>query len=337
MKIKIEIPYWKSHYNMLLYAALYHCEKHDFGFEVALNPVIKENGAVFQVNGQQFFFDYSDDRLFLTDPKNYDLYFKRSLLPEDFNANVYPLNFQANYTYKALKMLWKFDLSDLRNKKNRIELTRALDFFNVFTNLSHDAADVRKLPARPTDNGGRIIFQTRLWNPDNNEDAAEKERRNLQNEFRINACRIIRKHFSNVSVGIYPEKFSEKMAPDLLLDLKQTSKKAYFDALRNSDIGIADEGLKDTPGWKVSEYLMFGKALISTPFHVVIENFEHDKNYLELSGRSSFTELPDKIDYLLSDKRYLQMGQQNLLWSNEFLHPMNYIARILQIAQNHKP
>lgn len=336
MKIKIEIPYWQSHYNMLLYATLFYCERHDLDFKVSINPAIRGNSAVVEVNGKQCYFDYSDDRLFASNPADYDLYFKRSLMPDDYKGNVYPLNFQANYTYKPQKMIAKFALADLCDKKSRVELARAADFFNLFTNLSHTAADIRKLPT-PTDNGGRVIFQTRLWNPDSNEDAAEKERRNLQNEFRMNACRLIRKHFPSASVGIYPEKFSEKMAPDLLLDLKQTTKQAYFNALRKSDIGIADEGLKDTPGWKVSEYLMFGKALISTPFHVVIENFEQQKNYLELSGRSSFTELPDQIEYLLADNKYLQMGQQNLLWSNEYLHPMNYLPRILKTIENHKP
>ncbi len=246
--------------------------------------------------------------------------------------NIYPLNFQANYSYKSLWLLSKFKIKDLVNKVNRIEIIRSLDYFNVFTNSSHNAMDVRKLTKKLNDNNGNIIFYTRLWNPDNHIDSDEKERRRLQNEFRIESCRLVKNNFDKASVGLFPDALSAKLAPDLLLDVKKTSLKQYFGMLRQADIGIADDGLKDTAGWKIGEYLLFGKAVITTPLNIAIENFEEHVNYEKLSSRSSFMELPEKIEYLLDGKKYLEMGNNNLKWSGEYLHPKNYIKRILAVT-----
>jgi hypothetical protein len=67
------------------------------------------------------------------------------------------------------------------------------------------------------------------------------------------------------------------------------------------NIGIADDGLKDTPGWKIGEYLLYGKAIITTPLNISLDNFKESVNYELLSTRSSFLELPDKIESLLKD------------------------------------
>ena len=253
-------------------------------------------------------------------------------MTNDVCQNVYPLNFQANYSYKSLSLLTKFGIKQLVNKTNRIEIIRALDYFNIATNLSHNAMNVNKLPNVINDHNGKIIFHSRLWNPDNHKDSDEKERRRLQNEFRIEACRMVKNNFENTSVGLFPDLLSSKLAPDLLLNVKKTSIKNYFDSLRQCDIGIADDGLKDTPGWKIGEYLLFGKSVITTPLNIALDNFKEHTNYEKLSTRSSYLELPEKIESLVKDKNYLEMGENNLKWSNEYLHPKNYIKRILSIV-----
>jgi glycosyltransferase involved in cell wall biosynthesis len=76
---------------------------------------------------------------------------------------------------------------------------------------------------------------------------------------------------------------------------------------------------------------LFGKAVISTPLNIAVDDFFDEKNYLKLTDRSSYQELPDKIELLLKDKRYLEMGENNLKWSKEYIHPKNYIHRILSV------
>lgn len=333
--MRLDIHHWTPHHNMIIFSCLYYCEENNIEFNIRINTNISWNGVALYFKNETYYFDYSDDTLFLEDPTKVNYYFKRSLKSENFNRNVYPLNLQVNYSYKSLKLLSKFDIKDLNNKANRIEIIRALDYFNTFTNSSHNAMDIRKLPKAIKDNKGRVVFYTRLWNPDNHIDRDEKERRRLQNEFRIESCRIIKKNFENAHVGLFPDTLSSKLAPDLLLDIKNTSLKQYYKILKQSDIGIADDGLKDTPGWKIGEYLLLGKAVVTTPINIVMDNFVENINYEKLSTRSSFEELPDKISYLLEGKKYLEMGNSNLKWSNDFLHPKNYIKRILSVTSNY--
>ncbi len=327
-KIKLELSCWTSHHNMLIYSLLFYCNENNKDLDVVFNRKLAVVGAVLYVNNKKLFFDYSDDIAFIDNPKQYDFYFKRSLVFKDYYKNVYPLNFQVNFSFKALNILTKFKFKDLLSTRNRIEVIRAMDCFDLFTNLSHNAMDIRAFPKSVTDNNGKVIFHTRLWNPNNHSDFEEKKRRENQNEFRIEACRIIKKNFKNVSVGLFQDELSVKIASDVLLDIKKTSKKEYFKSLRNADIGIADDGLKDTPGWKIGEYLLFGKAIITTPLKVVLDNFE------KVNNRNAYLELPEKIEYLLEGKRYLKVGENNLKWSSTYLHPKNYINRIFYIIEN---
>jgi len=330
--MRLEIHHWSPHLNMIVFSLVYYCEINNFEFDIQTNYKISWNAAILHLNNETYYFDYSDDTIFIDDPEKYNYYLKRSLKIKDVNRNVYPLNLQVNYSYKSLKILNKFSFKELINKANRIEIIRALDYFNAFTNSSHNAMDIRFLPESVNDNNGNVVFYTRLWNPDNHIDVEEKERRSLQNEFRIESCRIIKKNFKDAKVGLFPDALSSKLAPDLLLDKKSTSIKQYYNILKKCNIGIADDGLKDTPGWKIGEYLLFGKAVITTPLNIRLDGFNENINFLKLTSRSSYEELPSKIEELLKNKKYLEMANNNLKWSREYLHPVNYISRILSIV-----
>ncbi|PWA09952.1 hypothetical protein [Flavobacterium laiguense] len=329
--MRLEISSWTHHLNQLIYSYFYYCEKEDLELKIIFNNKVAFNGAVLFLEGKEIFFDYSDDSRFIDFPENFDYYFKRSLLVTNIIKNVYPLNFNVPMAYKSVSLTLKLSRDLLLYKPNRTEVIRALDRFSIFTNSSHSVLDIRHYPKKNEDTGGNVIFHTRLWDPNNHPDADEKERRRLQNDFRINACRIIKKNFTNSSVGLFSDDLSRNMAPDILLSCKDSNKKIYFDKLKNYNIGIADDGLKDTPGWKIGEYLLFGKSVITTPLSISLENFKENINYGKLSTRSAFSELPDKIEYLLKDKKYLEVGNNNLEWSNEYLHPKNYIKRVLSI------
>lgn len=331
--MKLEIPHWIYDSNQLIYSFFYYCLKEDIKIDIEINKSIHYNGAVIYYNNNKLFFDYSDDSKLIDEPCLYDYYFKRSLLAKDRKNNVYPLNFHLALSYKPLYLLTKLNPKFFFDRSNRIEVIRALDKFGLITNHSHTIFDVKRFPSSVRDFGGKIIFHTRLWNPDNHSDSDEKERRVLQNEFRINACRILNKNFNNASVGLFPDKLSLKMAPDIVLDLEGTYKNNYFKKLKNYDIGIADDGLKDTPGWKIGEYLLFGKALITTPLNICLDNFNENENFLKLSSRTAYEELPIKIEELLKEKKYLEMATNNLKWSKEYIHPFNYIKRILSIVE----
>ncbi|KAF2510821.1 hypothetical protein EYY60_09945 [Flavobacterium zhairuonense] len=332
--MKLELSVWTHHLNHIIYAYFYFCKEEKIKVDIIWNKNVKHTGAILYVNQKTAFFDYQDDPDFIDVPEKYDCYFKRSLRAGDRNKNVYPLNFNVPMTYKAYWLLMNLKSDFLLNRSNRTEVTRALDKFALFTNSSHSVLDIRRYPIKTNDNGGKIIFHTRLWNPDNNENKEEKERRRYQNEFRINACRLLKKTYKNASAGLLADNLSRVLAPDLLLDPKHSDKKNYLQTLHNYDICIADDGLKNTPGWKIGEYLLYGKAVVTTPLNVEIDDFNEYTNYEKLSTRNSYLELPEKIDNLLEEKKYLVMGENNLLWSDIYLHPKNYIKRILLVIEN---
>jgi hypothetical protein len=334
--MQLEISTWTHHLNQLIYSYFYFCQKENLEIKIVYNKSIAFNGAALFVGMESVFFDYSDDTAFIDWPGNFSYYFKRSLLKKDNVKNIYPLHFNVPMAYKCHSLLMNLKSDLLFDKSSRLEVFKAFDKYALFTKSSHGVLDIRRYPKEVHDTGGNVIFHTRLWNPDNHADLEEKERRRLQNQFRINACRIIKKKFTNSSVGLLSDALSNKLAPDLLLDSRNSKKNNYLNTLCNFNIGIADDGLKDTPGWKIGEYLLFGKAVITTPLNISCESFKEHINYEKLASRSSYIELPDKIEYLLKNKCYLEMGNENMKWSYEYLHPKNYIKRILSIIDDRK-
>ena len=332
----LELSTWTHHLNQLLYSYFYFCKEEKKEVKFCLNKEVKHNGAILNVNELVVFFDYSDDSKFLALPENYNYYFKRSLKVIDKRDNVYPLNFNVPLTYKCHSLLFKLKKDFITYKPNKVEIIRAIDSFGLFTNSSHGMLDIRKYPRQIKDFGGNVIYHTRLWNPDNHLDEEEKERRQIQNEFRINACRIIKKNFKDVSVGLFSDDLSKKMAPDILLENSNSRKKDYLRKLKGFNIGLADDGLKDNPGWKIGEYTLYGMAVVTTPLNICLDEFKEGINYQKLSLRSSYEELPNKIENLLKDKNYLEVGKNNLVWSDYYLHPKNYIKRILSILACNK-
>lgn len=331
LKIKLELSTWTHHLTHLLYSYFYYCKKNKLDFDILYNNDILYNAAVLTINNKTIFFDYSDDTKFIDNPASYDFYFKRSLLEEDKINNIFPLNFNVPMSYKSYSLLLKLQKDFLFSKSNRKEVLRSLDVFGVFANSSHSVIDIRNYPDEVVDNGGGIIYYTRLWNPNNHPDEEEKERRRVQNEFRINACRILKKEYKNASVGLFGDDLSNNLAPDLILPSNFSNKKKYLAKLSKISIGIADDGLKNTPGWKIGEYLLYGKAVITTPMNVALDDFKEGVNYEKLTSRSAYEELPSKIEYLIKDKRYLEMSKANKEWSNDFIHPQNYLKRIFNL------
>lgn len=332
--MRLEIPCWTTHHNQLLYSFYIYSESKSLDFDIVLNTKIPINGAILLIKGKRVFFDYSDDKVLIDSPTHYDFYFKRSLDFEEKknNFNVFPLNFHVNLSKSPLKLMSKMDLGTLKHKGSLVELIRAIDIFGWFTNDSHYSINIGNFKRR-TNSAGKVIFMTRLWDPARNDDPEEKERRRIQNDFRINACRIIKKEFPNSIVGVFPEDYSIQLAADILLDFESTKKKNYLELLAQADIAVADDGLKDTPGWKIGEYIMCGKAIITTPINVMIEDFHENINFLSTLERNNHLILPDLINNLQKDNRYEEMQNNNIKWYEKYLKPESYVSNILSIIE----
>ncbi|MEH6659113.1 hypothetical protein [Leeuwenhoekiella marinoflava] len=327
--LKVKIRFWTAHHNMFLYALFYYCSQRKQRFDIEYSNTIPYNCIALFWGDKAYVFDYADTPEVLLEPSPFNQYFKRSYLKqEDYHPKIKPLGLQVNYSYKPLRFIRNLEKHQLLDKRNRIEFLRAIDYFQV-SNLSHHSMDIRNYPTHLSLDNKRVIFFTRLWNPNNHISVDEKIRRERQNHFRINACRVLKKNFKNSFIGIYPDDYSSSLCPELLLDKKQISKRNYFKSLSNSTIGIADDGLKDTPGWKLGEYCLFGKAIITTPINVEVKGFKVNQNYLELSDRTSFDEIPEKVHLLLEDSNLDKFAQNNKRWAEDHLHPASYLVNLI--------
>jgi hypothetical protein len=331
-QIEIEIPYWSGLYNHLIYSFFYYSERNGFDLRIVKNSEVYLGLAILNYKGKKALMDYSDDTDHFNDRFKCDYYFKRSLKKSDFSLGVIPLNLQIQFSYKPLKFLSKIENEILFDKRSRGELIRALDIFETLTNDSHHSKtvkrfdDCRVLPKQ----AGRVIFMTRLWDPNRHTDEAEKERREAQNDFRIGACRIIKKEFPDSIVGVFPDSYSKNIAADVLIDASLASKRTYLKLAGGCDIGIADDGLRDTPGWKIGEYTKLSMAIISTPIRVVVDDFLEGRNYLSTSDRNNYLDLPSLIQELLNGCRYLEMQKANQEWYSSHLEPVRYVENILK-------
>lgn len=329
--MKLKIPFLTPHYNQILYSTLMYCEHNNTNITIIQDDTLPENGCVLEFNGCKVFLDYSDDSKFLSNNLDSDFYFKRSLNFNDKIGNIYPLNFQIDFTYKPLALLKKLPRSILFDRRSKVEVIRALDYFSLVTNDSHQSKNLDNflIPRNRNTKSGKVIFMTRLWDPARNSDPLEKARRIAQNNFRINACRIIKKEFPDSIVGLYPDYYAKDIAKDVLLDFQQTKKSNYLKFLGECDIAIADDGLKDTPGWKIGEYIMSHKAIISTPINIFKENFHEGKNYLSTKSRDNFKILPELINQLIQNENYKIFQNENKKWYQENMEPIKYLEKIL--------
>ncbi len=327
--IKLEISYWTHHINQLIYSYFYFCQKNDIKFKLVYNSEVRYNGAILHYLEKKAFLDYEDDPKSIVNPHHYDLYFKRSLSPLMAAPNAVPLNFNIPLSYKPFKFLWYLDRKIMFKPQNRRELYRALDFFNLKIDSAHSVFDIRNFDNRIIDNNGKVIYYTRLWNPNNGKDDEEEQRRINQNYFRINACRQIKKYFAYSSVGLFPDEYAIDQAPDLVLDFNQCKKPNYLKTLRQYDIGVVDDGLKDAPGWKIGEYLLNSMAIISTPINIKLNNFKEGVNYLATNSRTDFESVPQLINNMILDKRYIDVAHENQSWASKYLFFDNYFKNIL--------
>ncbi len=330
MKFEVYILHWTAHLNQLLYSLTAYARKNKIKLEIKQTNDAPYEGAIIYFNGQSYFIDYSDAPHLLPDHVKYDWYFKRSLLKEDASERILPLNFHVNFSLNPLHLISRMSKEVLKKQTSRIEFYSALDVFSLVLDGSHRAKHLNSFKTPLEDHNGKIIFLTRLWNPDNTIEAEEKKRRDTQNEFRINAVELINKNFKNAIAGLERGKYAQKVANSLTLDPKITKRSNYMRLLKNSDIGVADDGLFDTPGWKIGEYVLSGKAIISTPIRTLIKDFEDDQNYLGLSARNAYDEVPAKIENLLANKKYMQLKQNNRQWYENYMEPIQYIKNIFE-------
>lgn len=249
-----------------------------------------------------------------------DFYIKRMLLKKDFEQknklipyglnypvffeNEYMQNLVYNRNYFKYGIRYNKTISRLFNIKNSISTSHLRDFKAQSTEKS------------------KIIFRTRLWNPDNNSIIWKKKERVKMNQERIEINIVMRDKFGDLfEGGIEDDEFSKGQCGDLLLSPKDYHKKNYLKLLKNAAIGIVNPGLEDSIGWKFGEYVAHGVVVLTTPVeHYMFRgNFKEGENYLSYS---SISDLLKKTELLYQDDIYLQeIVNRNIQYYKYWLEP----------------
>lgn len=282
------------------------------------------------INGKKIVFDLADGYCYdnIKQIEEYfsdaDVIFKRSFsenknkqFDDEIAKKIKPYGFNYFVTYKN-NPITKRNFS-VNNMLKTLKLTNSYvkDF---------------EAPVLKNNNNPKILFLTRLWNP-NGEDIKGnnelKEERMYINEVRSETVKLLKNEFGKSFFGgIYADDFSMKYCPELLVDKSVSLKRIYLNRMKNSDICVNTMGLHGSIGWKTAEYIASARAVVSEKFmYETTGDFEENKNYLSFSTPQQCVE---KVDFLMknSDVR-MEMSRQNKKYYEEYLRPDSQVKRAL--------
>lgn len=279
----------------------------------------------------------SDDAL-----NNCDFYHKRSFAKEgygnDLSHRILPfgLNYQVQseslidfilrpsydfiyYPYNPLigtgksqsKEILKYGRDYLfQNSKNK----QILRYFE----LEHPPKDVPD---------GPILFQCRLWNPKDFPQSARPEIERL-NLVRIELIELLSSTFGNRFLGgLQPSDYSNRVAPHLVVQ-RPTNRRAYLELVKSASIVITTNGISDSIGWKMGEFVAASKPIVCEPLrHRVTGNFRSGTHYLEYTSAKDCVALCEYLIENPSEQTNLSKNCQN--YYKEYLNPASIVFNAL--------
>lgn len=258
--------------------------------------------------------------------KQCDYYFKRSykletnqqLFPDDVQK-IYPLGFNY-YIYSQIadnKPLWK-------------KIIRKL-----FFQKTEDYYRYTRFEAKPSHNNKppKILFLTRLWDPDEVNNEKERAERLYINRMRIDIIKELRTRYGSHFIGgLADSSLARQLAPDIIAPRSITKKTRYLNYIKRADICIGSMGLHGSIGWKTAEYIAAAKAIVSEQFAYTVPGpFEEGKNYI---AYNNVAECLNAIDTLYRDNIKMdEMKAANYTYYHQHLKPDVLILNALRTAQ----
>lgn len=189
----------------------------------------------------------------------------------------------------------------------------------------------------PQSDNGKILFQTRLWEPETRTTGlTTKERwraddRNAINRERIALLRALKAEFGDrFQGGLSPTDHALAVAPELVLPASRSNPATFLRASRAARVCITTRGLWNSNGWKLAEYLAQGCAVVcERPMHEA-PGLREGHQYL---GFSSVDEALDAVHRLDADT----VGRSRLRtearrYFDEYVEPSALVRRSLRVA-----
>jgi hypothetical protein len=257
-----------------------------------------------------------------------DYYFKRSYSPQLFQylpegCKLYPLG--LNYNIQPEQNILSVNAGFRERLKYAIKTSKYLKrFFNTGYLYTED---FEFFPILPKEN--KILFITRLWDPEEvtlEHTKAERERVNNVRLACIDACK--KEYGARFTGGLIVNDFTLKNYSSYSMPEELTNKFKYVETVKGHSICVATTGLHNSIGWKFAEYVAASRAIVSEPLNYLLPgSFEKGKNYLEFESPD---QLLMQIDLLLSNQNILhQMMKNNFGYYNNYVQPGNLILNTL--------
>ncbi len=141
-----------------------------------------------------------------------------------------------------------------------------------------------------------ILFQTRVWAPEESDDDFPEI-----NERRVNTIRALKKVFKSQFIGgLFPSKFALEHYPDLVVNAS-FSRREYIAMRHRSLISISTRGLFNSIPFGVAESLAASNCIVSEPITRKLPvSLENGRHYLEFHSLDECIELCNR---LLKDNR----------------------------------
>lgn len=285
-----------------------------------------------EVDGCQLFFDMADNSHINPEIlERSDFYIKRMLLKSDYRSNKKILPFGLNYgVYYKNNYLRSLFFRDRKLLKYSLRFSvlgsRLLNIKNGIGTC--ELSTLQSLPFQ----GKRIVFRSRLWDPARTDNPWKKEERLILNKQRIALQESLKETYKTAfKGGIHREAFTKDLPQDLLLSDADYHKKNYLRMLRNSSIGIVNQGLEDSIGWKFGEYISHSLAVVTTPIdkYQLLGPLKEEEHYL--TYRSS-EECLEKTHMLFTNNILRrEMQRANRSYYESWLHPGKKLLKIFQL------
>ncbi len=283
-----------------------------------------------EIAGKRVVFDMADGST-LTKPyvDEADYYVKRMLLRADLERSEKLIPFGLAYPVFAHNLF----LATVFRKDRKL-LPFSMRYWPVIpalmgvmdnvdtghhTRFRHSAGQNRK-----------VIFSSKLWQPENVNDTGKRLQRIEINQERIDLVRELRRALGDDFVGgIRRDELSQMLSPDVLIDRRQSHKAYYRKVLAGCGVGVANAGLEDSIGFKFAEYVANGSALLTNDIskYALPGGFEEGVHYLTYRNVSDCV---DKVGELLAnDRARIAMGKANERYYDDVLEPATNMKRVI--------
>ena len=251
-------------------------------------------------------------------------YFKRSFLAveaEKRAARIYPLRlpFACRYPGDLAPVIGALLTSGLRWKAR-------LQRYSQYSQIADARTFIASAPATKI---RRVIFQTRLWEP---QEIADDDL-DAVNLPRVSLIRRLRRELgSRYLGGLIPTERARRDFPELVRE-DGVRRDDYLALMRSSAVGISTRGLFHSTPWKLSEYLSTGIAVVTQPItNQPLDPLIEKKHVLTFKSED---ECLQQCALLLDHPdEAAQMQLANRAYYESSVHPMAVVRRCLALCRS---